>query len=122
MIAPQRIKQIVSTIMIITCTFLIMTGTGFARGKKGEWKLPSHYPDGFDGFGCLMSIDQGMAPEKTVIDDSQKKLSPELTFHTPDGSNMPLAYIVPNSLVGYILNDSNQIVSIWLISETCENQ
>ncbi|RJP82905.1 MAG: hypothetical protein C4522_02170 [Desulfobacteraceae bacterium] len=117
MIKQQRITKIFSMIMILFCVFLAMAGTGHTRGKKGEWKLPQHYPDGFDGYGCLMRIDA----TKAVIDDSEKKLSPELTFHTPDGNDMPLEHIAPNSLVGYMVNKSNQIISIWLVSETCGN-
>ncbi len=114
----QQIKRNISILMIIACAFLVTAGICDARGKKGEWKLPPHYPDGFDGYGCLMSIDK----EKVVIDDSQKPLSPELTYHTPEGNNMPVELITPNSIVGYMKNDLNQIISIWLVLETCDKQ
>lgn len=115
----QQIKQnfsIPRILMIIVCVFLVTSGICDARGKKGEWKLPPHYPDGFDGYGCLMRIDK----EKVVIDDSQKPLSPELTYHTPEGNDMPVEYMTVNSLVGYMIDKSNQIVSIWLVQETCD--
>ena len=111
----QSSKRIVTICLIVTCVLLAMGGNGFARGKKGEWKLPAHYPDGFDGYGCLMKITQS----KVVIDDSQKKLSPEVTFHTPDGNNMPREYITANSIVGYMLDSSSRIVSLWLVRESC---
>jgi hypothetical protein len=112
----KRNFSIMKVLLIIACAFLVTTGICDARGKKGEWKLPPHYPDGFDGYGCLMSIDK----EKVVIDDSQKPLSPELTYHTPEGNNMPVELITVNSLVGYMIDKSNQIISIWLVQETCD--
>jgi len=115
-----RIKQNFSTLKIlilIACGLLLTIGTCNARGKKGEWTLPPHYPDGFDGYGCLMKIDK----TKAVIDDSEKHLSAELTYHTPDGNNMPVEYISLNSLVGYMKNKENQIISIWLVRDTCDN-
>lgn len=111
-------KRIVTIFLVVACILLAMGGNGFARGKKGEWKLPSHYPDGFDGYGCLMQISQS----KVVIDDSRKMLSPEVTFHTPDGNNMPREYITTNSIVGYMLDSSNRIVSLWLVRESCDNR
>jgi hypothetical protein len=117
----QRMKRNVSTLrilMIIVCALLLTVSICNARGKKGEWTLPPHYPDGFDGYGCLMTIDK----TSVVIDDSKKLLSVELTYHTPDGNNMPIEHISPNSLVGYMINDKNQVVSIWFVRETCDSQ
>jgi len=105
-------------LMLIFCMIFCSVSIGYAGGKKGEWKLPSHYPDGFDGYGCLMAIYE----TRVVIDDSSKHVSPEMTYNTPSGKDQPIEYMIKNSLVGYMLNEENQIISIWLVRETCKEK
>lgn len=114
----KHLISMTKIVLFLTCALLIAGGTGHARGVKGEWKLPSHYPDGFDGYGCLMRMDAATV----VIDDSKKKLAREWTYHTPDGNNMPVDYIRKNTVVGYMFDENNRIVSIWLVLETCETR
>jgi len=104
------------TIVLVLCVILLSVSVCNAGGKKGEWKLPIHYPDGFDGYGCLMTIYE----TRVVIDDSSKHISPDMTYNTPSGKDQPIEYMTKNSLVGFMLNDENQIISLWLVEETCK--
>ncbi len=91
---------------------------GRAKEKKmhkGEWILPTHYPSGFDGYGCIQSIE----PAKVIIDDAVLKLSPSVVCNTPSDTDVPFVYIAAGNLVGYIKNDQKQIISLWLIRDEC---
>ena len=108
-------KVLVSIIMI---TLLICPGllghVSFAGDKvKGEWILPPHYPaDGFDGWGKADRI----GPKEIVIDDVLYALNSNIRYNTPSApSGLPLSWLKPGTIVGFIKNASNEIVSLWLI-------
>ena len=78
---------------------------------KGEWGLPDHYPDGFDGWGHV----ERLTDEEVVIDDTLMALSPQAEFHTLTKSNVSRAEITVGSLTGFIKNTNNEIISLWMI-------
>ncbi len=87
-------------------------GSAQTRGK-GEWVLPKFYPDGFDGWGRIDRI----TADTVVIDDTALRLSPSVVYRTPTKRYATSAYFKPGSLVGFITNASQEIVSLWLIRE-----
>jgi hypothetical protein len=87
---------------------------GYARQRvKGEWVLPKFYPDGFDGWGRINRITADMV----VIDDTVLRLSPSVVYRTPTKQYATSAYFKPGSLVGFITDETQEIVSLWLITE-----
>jgi hypothetical protein len=81
------------------------------RYYKEEWKLPSFYPKGFDGYGRIDRLDM----DEIVIDDSLLKLAYNVRYNTPRRkSNTDTDFGVGN-LVGYLVNGEGQVVSLWLI-------
>ncbi len=113
------IKKSILTMLVL---FLALTGFSINDGRakektmhKGEWILPAHYPPGFDGYGCVQTINQG----KIVIGDTVMKLSPSVECNTPTDTDVPFVYIESGNFVGYIKNDQKQIISLWLIRDEC---
>ncbi len=92
---------------------IVLMGTfGHAQGPyKGEWVLPEHYPNGFDGWG---RIDR-LADDEIVIDDTLYAFSPAVIYNTPTSSNIPASWFHIGDRVGYLKNESNQIISLWKI-------
>jgi|GEM_PF-1302304 len=80
---------------------------------KGEWTLPSHYPDGFDGYGYLDSMDE----KRVVIRDMTLKLSPGVTYHTPYLKKASRAWFRQGSFVGYLTDSNCQVTSLWLLDD-----
>jgi hypothetical protein len=81
------------------------------RRVKGEWVLPKHYPDGFDGMGHIDRI----AKDEIVIDDVLLRLSPSVTYRTPKTKHSTSAHFSPGNLVGYLKNSEGEVISLWLI-------
>jgi len=92
----------------------IPAGVSHAQTRvKGEWVLPKYYPDGFDGWGRIDSIESN----KLVIDDTGLKLSPSVTYRTPTKKYATSAYFSPGDLVGFLLDSKGEIISLWLIKK-----
>jgi hypothetical protein len=83
------------------------------RRLKGEWVLPKDYPDGFNGWGRIDRIGK----DRVVIDDTVLRLSPSVVYRTPTNRYATSAYFKPGHLVGFMTNQSNEIISLWLIKE-----
>jgi hypothetical protein len=80
---------------------------------KPEWRMPKHYPNGFNGWGHInvISVDTG----EVVIEDVSLRLSPHAEYHTPTETNVPITLLQPGNLVGFIKNSQDEIISLWLI-------
>ena len=86
----------------------------YGQGRvKGEWVLPKHYPDGFDGIGHINSI----AKDEIVIDDSSHKLYPFVKYATPTRKNALRSQFRAGDFVGYIKNSKQEIESLWLLNK-----
>jgi len=115
-IFPARIKHMILCIGLAVCflSITIPASVSFAeRRVKGEWVLPKHYPDGFDGWGRIDRITE----DTVVIDDTILKLYPYAKYCTPTTKYATSAYFSPGNLVGYVTNSENEIISLWLIKE-----
>ncbi len=113
-ILPGRIKYILlcTGLAVFFVSIAIPAGVTHAQGRvKGEWVLPKHYPDGFDGYGRIYTI----TADKVVIDDSVLKLSASVEYSTPTNRYATSAYFGPGNLVGFITNSEHEIISLWLI-------
>jgi hypothetical protein len=93
-------------------TQAISSGLGYAQGRvKPEMVLPKGYPDGFDAYGQIDSIE-----EKTVvIDDEPFTLSPDVTYNIPTRLNASKAYFKVGALVGVLTNAKGHAISLWLL-------
>jgi len=83
------------------------------RRVKGEWVLPKHYPDGFDGYGRIGSI----TADDLVIGDCYHKLSPFVKYATPTRKYAFRSQFRAGDFVGYIKNSKQEIISLWLLNK-----
>jgi hypothetical protein len=104
-------------VLLILCLVapVVLPEVSQAQGRyfKEEWLglLPDFYPRGFDGYGHIDRI----TFEQVVIDDAFFKLAPDVRYSTPRRKNASINSFETGRLVGYILNDSHEIESLWFI-------
>ena len=110
--AKQKILISFMAVIFLICPAL-SGHVSYSQDKvKGEWLLPKHYPDGFDGWGKINRINT----EEIVIDDVQFALHSNVSYYTPTSpSAMPFSWLKQGKTVGFIKNSSNEIASLWLI-------
>lgn len=109
----ERITCIILGVLLIVGVAFPL-GTSYAQRKvKGEWILPKHYPDGFDGMGSMDRITQATI----VIDDCSYGFSPFVQFSTPTRERAFRSQFHPGDLVGYIVNDKKQIEALYLLQK-----
>lgn len=100
--------------LVLLCGSILFPTGGYAQGPyKGEWILPQHYPNGFDGWG---HIDR-LAPDEIVIDDTLYKLSPSVTYNTSVKTNVSTSLFGVGNVVGYLQSPAGEIISLWRIPE-----
>ncbi len=99
-------------VFILVCGAVLLPAGGSAQGPyKGEWVLPKHYPNGFDGWG---RIDR-LAADEVVIDDTLYPLSPSVTYNIPTNNNISSSFLRVGDIVGYLKNPKGFIISLWRI-------
>jgi hypothetical protein len=100
-------------VVVLMASGAIFGNVSYAAGKifLEEWKLPNFYPRGFDGYG---RIDM-MFEDRIVISDSSKKLSSSVVYGTPSSSHASKSSFRVGNTVAYLLDQSREIVSLWLI-------
>jgi hypothetical protein len=108
-----KIKYVLLMVALVLPLVGITLPAGVCYGQrvKGEWVLPNHYPDGFDGVGHINRI----AKDEIVIDDCLHKLSPFTKYATPTRSNTLRSRFRVGDFVGYIKNSKDEIESLWLL-------
>jgi hypothetical protein len=114
MLKHRKINHVLHKALLLGLFISIaLMGTfGHAAGPyKGEWVLPNHYPNGFDGWG---RIDR-LADHEVVIDDTSHALSAAVIYNTPTSSHIPASWFHVGDLVGYLKNGNNEIISLWRI-------
>jgi hypothetical protein len=112
----RRIRQITAVIALALILVGICMPASVIAGDrkiKGEWILPKHYPEGFDGYGHINRI----ATEEVVIDDALMRLSPSVNYATPENVVALMGDFAEGDLVGYVTNSQKQVVSLWLIKK-----
>jgi hypothetical protein len=91
---------------------VLCASAGYAQDRyKGEWVLPEHYPDGFNGWG---RIDR-LAPDEIVIDDNLYPLSPSVKYNIATSSNVRASLFRVGDTVGYLEDANGLIISLWRI-------
>ena len=110
------IKQIAAGMALALIVVGICIPAGAVAGErkiKGEWILPENYPAGFDGYGYINRI----AAQEVVIDETLFRLSPAVTYTTPNSIMADSGDFTEEDLVGYLTNSEQDIISLWLIEK-----
>ncbi|MBW2065874.1 MAG: hypothetical protein JRJ03_13225 [Deltaproteobacteria bacterium] len=93
---------------------ILPTIPGHAQQRvKPEVVLPDHYPDGFDGYGRIERLGEG----EIVIDEELWKLAPDVEYYMPGSPNPSAIPLDEGDLVGYLINEEEKIMSLWLIKK-----
>ena len=79
----------------------------------GETQLFPGYPRHFDGVGHIDRIGQ----KEIVISDDLRVLSSGADLHTPRSSSAGIGRFAVGDYVGYQLDDSGAIESLWLLQK-----
>ena len=109
-----RIKHILicAGLALFIAGVAIPSGLTYAeRRVKPEIVLPKHYPNGFNGYGHIDSIER----DNIVIDDSFYRLSPDVQYNTPTVKNASKAFFRVGDRVGFLTNSEDEIISLWLL-------
>ena len=105
---------LISMFAAIAILLTIFPGTsvfGEHPNVKPEWVMPAHYPEWFHGWGRIGYLEGN----EIVINDMDYRLSPSVTYHTPDRINSRYDFNT-GKLAGFLLNENDEIVSLWLIT------
>ncbi|MEJ2724573.1 MAG: hypothetical protein P8175_08005 [Deltaproteobacteria bacterium] len=111
---PEKIKLLLLCTGLALCVFsgaVLSTPCHAQTLVKPEVVLPAHYPYGFNGYGHIDAIDSNLV----VIDDAAYRLSPTVTYSTPEFPNALMTDFLPGVLAGFLTNARNEIISLWLI-------
>jgi hypothetical protein len=85
---------------------------------RPEWVMPEGYPEFFHGWGRIGYIGE----DEISVNDIHLRLSPSVTYHTPTERYARKALFTKGKLVGFLFNDENEIISLWLITMEDEKQ
>jgi len=96
-------------LVLLLAGILLPAALGSAR--QDTTTMPHYYPSAFSGLGCI----DRLGPQEVVIDDRLYKLCPEVSFNTPKMKNASRCWFHSGSLVGFVANSNNEIVSLWYI-------
>jgi hypothetical protein len=113
-------RVLIKYVLIGLMVFLFFAGigltssVGYAQGRHmGEWVLPEHYPEWFDGIGHIDRI----ASDEIVIDDSLHKMAFYARYATPTRKIATRGWFKVGSHVGFVTNAKKEIISLWLIEQ-----
>ena len=117
-ISQSRMKQGVVwfalVVFLVTSAIALSDSYSAERRKvKGEWILPKHYPDGFDGYGRIDMIGE----KQLVADDIPLRLAYNVDYYTPTSKYASKKDFKVNDLVAYDMNDKGEIVALYLIEK-----
>ena len=79
---------------------------------RPEWIMPEGYPEWFHGWGRIGYIGE----DEISINDIHLRLSPFVTYHTPTENYARKDLFTKGKLVGFLFNEENEIISLWLIT------
>jgi hypothetical protein len=107
-------KQIfLSVALVLVIVGVVLSpGLSYAGDRvKPEMVLPKAYPEGFNAYGHINTIDS----ETVVIDDEPFTLSLGVTYNIPSSLNVSQAYFREGAFVGVLINAKGQAKSLWLL-------
>jgi len=108
-----RNAMIAMGIVVVIAGLAVPPEPSFAQRRyKPELILPSQYPEWFDGFGRIGLI----TAERVVINDFNFRFSPYVEFHTPTAKNVSRYTFKEGMMVGILLNEFEEIISMWLLN------
>lgn len=106
--------KIILILYTVVIAFTLLTST--ATGKSGNIdKYAKGYPDSFDGKGIIIAFN--LKNNHINISDISFYLSPRATFNTPTLLDASPGWFRKGQKVGYVLDDSGNIESLWLLKE-----
>ena len=107
-----RPAGLAAAILFFCIVLLLGSGVSIAANKvnlKG-------YPQSFTDIGVL----DDKAGDSVVINDVQRQLAPGATYNTPGNLRTGLSAIKIGNRVGFVLDESGRIKSLWLMPEGVE--
>ena len=105
-------NQILRFFAIAVLIGLIAFPIGLSAQSRDDG-LPSFYPMKFDGKGFINRIDS----QEIVINDTEYKLARRPIYNTPRTRGSSSYNFQKGSIVGYILNDDQEVASLWLLKD-----
>jgi len=97
---------------LFSLTYICSAKDNTVQKYQEEPTGPKHYPKRFSGVGHIDRISK----YEIVIDDSLFKLSPRVTYSTPEKWHASEAYVKVGSYIGFVTgSDKHEIISIWLL-------
>lgn len=111
-IKKMIIISLLLSLGILSLTDICLAKDNAAKQIQEESTGPKHYPKEFTGTGHVNRISK----YEIVIGDSLFKLSPRVTYSTPERRHATKAYVKVGSYIGFVTgSDKHEIISIWLL-------
>jgi hypothetical protein len=116
-LSQKRMKQAIVwfALVVFLAGSAVALSSSYAQARKvkGEWILPKHYPDGFDGYGRIDMIGE----KELVADDIPLKLAYNVDYYTPTSEYASKKDFKVHDLVAYDMNEQGEIVALYLIKK-----
>jgi hypothetical protein len=106
----QAKKSIRFGLGLILGIFLMYGWVGPASASEHRG-VPEYYPEKFDGIGRIDRLGE----DQIIIDDGTKRLASGVSFATPSSQYAGREPFRVGTTVGYVLNRSGEIQSLWLL-------
>ena len=110
----KRVRNVILAVGLTLCIagLVIPSDPSFAQRRyKPEWVMPAHYPEWFHGFGRIGLITEN----RVVINDFNFRFSTYVEFHSPEEENVSRYLFTVGKMAGFLMNENEEIVSMWLI-------
>ncbi|BCA80232.1 hypothetical protein [Desulfuromonas sp. AOP6] len=92
--------------LTLAALLFVLTLVGSAAMAADGRRVPLSY----DGFGVIDQIE----PERLIINDSIKRLSPRVTFHDEQGRYVARTLFTAGTQVGYQINKEGEVFRVYL--------
>ena len=117
----RRIRKILYSLFAVTFLFTAVYPLSQAHSERRqlrpEWVMPQHYPGWFHGWGRIAYFEENVC----VINDMDYRVAPRATFHTPDDNYASRYIFTTGKMVGFIFDDNDEIISMWLITKDLDS-
>ena len=111
----RKLRKILYSLFALTFLFITVYPLSPAHSERRklrpEWVMPENYPGWFHGWGRIGYFEGN----ECVINDMDYRVSPRATFHTPDDNYASRYIFTTGKMVGFIFDDNDEIISMWLI-------
>ena len=110
----MKIMLALTGLVLFVILFSVPPDCGSAERElfRPEWVMPEDYPEFFHGWGRIGYIGE----DEISVNDIHLRLSPSVIYNTPTERYARKALFTKGKLVGFLFNDENEIISLWLIT------